>query len=179
MVCAAVSISHVPTPLSQAPSMVPTLHSHRESIVEPRQQVRSSGFVQWWSLSLVQPTTVGDTRVWIVCLCLFFNANDETYPTTLLYTWNTWEKKTFAKVLLRSKAPNTTKKMIDNAVIETHGRLAERTADSWRTPIFDSSVMVPTWVLMQLWTDIVLFPTERLPQCILAGNTLKLTIYTS
>jgi hypothetical protein len=46
MVCAAVSISHVPTPLSQAPSMVSTLYSHRESIVEPRQQVRSSGFVQ-------------------------------------------------------------------------------------------------------------------------------------
>lgn len=42
----AVSASHLPMPLSQAPPMVSTLHAHRDSIVEPRQQVRSSGFVQ-------------------------------------------------------------------------------------------------------------------------------------
>jgi hypothetical protein len=42
----AVSLSHAPMPLSQAPSMVSSLHAHRDSIVEPRQQVRSSGFVQ-------------------------------------------------------------------------------------------------------------------------------------
>ena len=32
--------------LSQAPPMVSTLNARRDSIVEPRQQIRSSGFIQ-------------------------------------------------------------------------------------------------------------------------------------
>jgi len=42
----AVFVSQAPMPLSQAASMLSSLHAHRDSIVQPRQQVRSSGFVQ-------------------------------------------------------------------------------------------------------------------------------------